>query len=150
MAPLRTIFRDHRLRRPDHFIEIIEYRGAFDQHLAVLEHQRRHPPQRIERRDLVTFAKGRPRPVLESKAIQPQRNRHAPGEWGIVLADQDHGVLRALTGLNRYRGLAENLREQTKTLQSLRGASKAKPPTAPYSTTDVRKILATDNDTSLD
>jgi len=129
MAPLRTIFRDHRLRRPDHFIEIIEDRGAFDQHFAVLEHQRRHPPQRIERRDPVTFAKGRPRPVLERKAIQPQRNRHAPGERGIILADQDHGVLSTLTGLNRYdRGLSETWRKQTKILPSFRGASKAKPP----------------------
>src|SRR5882724_11837958 len=102
MAALRPVLRDHCLRRPDHLIEIIQDRGTFDQDFTVLEHQRRHPPQRIERRDLVGVAKGRPRPVLKGEAVKLERNRHAPGERGIILADQDHGVRGTLIGLDGY------------------------------------------------
>jgi hypothetical protein len=83
--------RHHRFVRPDQFIEIIQDRRALDQRLAAIQHQRRHPPQRIERCDPVGLAKGRPRPVLERQAIQPQRNGNAADEGGVVLADQEHG-----------------------------------------------------------
>jgi hypothetical protein len=32
--------------------------------------------------------------VLERQAIQPQRNRGAADEGGVVLADQEHGTLQ--------------------------------------------------------
>jgi len=82
---------DHRVFRPDEIIEIVQNSRALDQHLAAAKHQRRHPPQRIVRRDLVAIAEGRPRPVLEGQLIKPQRNRDAADEGGVVLADQDHG-----------------------------------------------------------
>jgi hypothetical protein len=34
-------------------LKMIEDRGALDQHLAAVEHRRRHPPQRIIRCDLL-------------------------------------------------------------------------------------------------
>jgi len=51
-----------------------------DQRLAAVQHQRRYPPQRIERRDLVGIAESRPRPVLEGEAVEPQRDGDAAGE----------------------------------------------------------------------
>ena len=57
----------------------------------MIEHQRRHPPQRIILRDFVGIAKGRPRPVLERQAVKPQRDGGTADEGGVVLADQDHG-----------------------------------------------------------
>src|SRR3954447_10363129 len=75
---------------------MIEDRSALDQHLAIVEHQRRHPPQRIVRRDLVGIAERRPRPMLERQIIEMQRNSHAADERGIELADQDHGFLMYL------------------------------------------------------
>src|SRR5882724_5909657 len=128
MAALRPAIRDHRLRRPDHLIEIIQDRRTFDQDLAILEHQRRHPPQRIERRDLVGIAEGRPWPVLEGKAVKLERNRHAPGERGIILADQDHWIRVTLIGLDGYDlRLPEIGQDHTETLPSFRGANKASP-----------------------
>jgi hypothetical protein len=55
----------------------------------------------FKRRDLVGIAEGRPRPVLEGEPIQPQRNRDAPHERGVILADQDHGFsLLVMAGLD--------------------------------------------------
>ena len=72
---LRPARRDHGLVRPDQLIEIIQDRRALDQRLAAVEHQRRHPAQRIIRRDLVALAEGRPRPVLERQI------RKAAAQW---------------------------------------------------------------------
>src|ERR1700676_1912646 len=83
--------RDYRLVRPYYLIEIIQDPRALDQRLAAIQHQRRHSAQRIERRDLVAVAEGRPRPVLEGETIKPHRNRDAADEGGVVLADQDQG-----------------------------------------------------------
>jgi hypothetical protein len=80
VATFRPAFRDHRFRGPDQFIEIIQDRRALDQRLAAIQHQRRHPPQRIEDCDLVAVAEGRPRPVLEGQAVEPQCNRCAADE----------------------------------------------------------------------
>jgi hypothetical protein len=75
---------------------MVEDRRALDQHLAVVEHQRRHPPQRIIGRYLVGIAECRPRPMLERQIIEPQRNSHAADEGGVELADQDHGFSGAM------------------------------------------------------
>jgi len=90
LAAARTVFGDHRAGWPDGLVEMIEDRRALDQHLAVVEHQRRHPAQRIVGRDLVGVAECRPRPMLEWQIIEPQRDPYAPHERGIELADQDH------------------------------------------------------------
>jgi hypothetical protein len=54
----RPAFGDHRLVGPDQFVEMIQDRAALDQHLAAVEHQRRHPAQRIERRQFFRVAEG--------------------------------------------------------------------------------------------
>ena len=64
--------------------------SALDQHLAIVQHQRRHAPQRIEACHLLGIAEGRPGSMLERHAVEPQRDGHAPDERGIVLPDQDH------------------------------------------------------------
>jgi hypothetical protein len=90
LPPRRSALRDHGHGRPDQFVEIIEDRGALDQRLAIVQHQRRHPAQRIVWRNLVGIAERRPRPMLERQLIQPQRERDTAHEGGVVLADQDH------------------------------------------------------------
>jgi hypothetical protein len=82
---------DHRFRRPRALVEIVEDRRALDHRLAVVQHQRRHPPQRIVGHDLVAVAERRPRPMLEGDIIELQRNADATDEGGIELADEDHG-----------------------------------------------------------
>src|SRR6476620_207203 len=84
--------RDHRFVGADAVVEIIQDHRALDQRLAIVEHQRRHPPQRIIRRDLVGIAKGGPRPMRVGDAIEPHRDGDAADEGGIVLADQEHGA----------------------------------------------------------
>ncbi len=93
LAPDVTAIGDQRPRRPGDFIEIIQNRSAFDQHFAVVEHQRRHAHQRIVDREFLGVAEGRPRRVLERNAVKPQRERDPPHEWGIVLTDQVHRVI---------------------------------------------------------
>jgi hypothetical protein len=82
--------RDHRSFGADDIVEMIQDHRALDQRLTVIEHQRRHPPQRIIGCDLVGIAEGRPWLVLESDAIQPHGDGDAADEGGIELADQDH------------------------------------------------------------
>ena len=53
-----------------HLIEVVQDGSALDQRLAVVEHQRRDPSQRVEGRDPVRVAEGRPRPMLERHAVQ--------------------------------------------------------------------------------
>jgi hypothetical protein len=90
--PPRPARGDHRFVGTDQLVKIIQDRRALDQRLAVIQHQRRHPAQRVERRDLVTFAEGRPRPVFEGKAVKPERDSDATDEGRVVLADEDHGL----------------------------------------------------------
>ena len=90
--PLRPVARDHRFVGSDQLVEIVEDRRALEQRLAVVAHQCRHPPQRIEQRDLVGIGEGRPRAMLERQVIEPQRNRDAADKGRVVLADQDHGL----------------------------------------------------------
>ena len=83
------------IRRPgtDDVVEMIQDHRALDQRLAIVKHQRRHPPQRIIGRDLVGIAEGRPRLVLEGDAVEPHGDGDAADEGGVVLADEDHGGL---------------------------------------------------------
>src|SRR4029077_20004425 len=74
LPTLRPGARDHCLVRADDLIEIIEDRRALDQCFAIVQNQRRHPAQRIEGRDLITLAEGRPRTMLEAEAIEPHRD----------------------------------------------------------------------------
>src|SRR5207253_7060276 len=89
---------DHRLVGADDVVEMIQDHRALDQRLAAVQHQRRHPPQRIIGRDLVGIAEGRPRLVLEGDAIQPHGDGDAADEGGVVLADQDHVKITTLQG----------------------------------------------------
>ena len=91
MPPLHPARRDHRLLRAYAFVEIVEDRSRIDQRLVAVEHQRRHPPQRIIGRDLVGVAEGRPRLVIEGDAVKSQRNRDATDEGGVELANEKHG-----------------------------------------------------------
>jgi len=82
VTALRPARRDQRLVRASELVEIVQDHRALDQRLAVIEHQRRHPPQRIVRRDFVGIAKGRPRPVFECDAVQPRRDGDTADEGG--------------------------------------------------------------------
>ncbi len=53
----------------DEAVEIVQDGVAFDQHLAVIEDQRRHTRQRVVGANLVGVAEGRPRTVLERHFI---------------------------------------------------------------------------------
>jgi len=126
VPPRLAARRDHRFLRPDQFIQIIQDRRALDQRLATIEHQRRHPPQRIERRDLVSLAEGRPRPVLERQTIKPQRNRHAANKGGVVLADQDHALAQVSLSENNEALCSESPLRQIGTLGCIVQPSLAK------------------------
>src|SRR6185369_653019 len=76
-APRLAAWGDHRLLGADAIVEIIQDHRALNQRLAAVKHQRRHPPQRVIRRDLVGVAEGRPRLVLEGDAIEPHRDGDA-------------------------------------------------------------------------
>ena len=90
MAPRPAIGRDQRAVRSGLLVQMVENRAAFDQHLAVVEHQGRHPHQRVVAGDLGGIAENRPRAMLEGEAVYIQRDADAPHERRIILADQDH------------------------------------------------------------
>jgi hypothetical protein len=89
-APRLAARGDHRPVGADEVVEIIQDHRALDQRLAIVQHQRRHPPQRVIRRDLVGIAERRPRLVLEGDAIEPHGDGGAADKGGVELADQEH------------------------------------------------------------
>ena len=72
-------------------VEIIQNAVAFDQRLARVQHQRRHPGERIIGPELVRIAERRPGPVAERQAIKRQRNADTANKGRVILANQDHG-----------------------------------------------------------
>src|SRR6185312_1641915 len=47
--------------------------------------------ERIVGADLVRIGEGRPGPMLERQTVEHERDADAADEWGVVLADEDHG-----------------------------------------------------------
>src|SRR4051794_3138324 len=92
MTPLRPARGNQSSFRSHQLVQIIQDRRALDQRLAAIEHKRRHPAQRIIRRDLVRIAKSGPGLMLERQSVKPQRNPDAPDKGGVVLANEDHDI----------------------------------------------------------
>ena len=93
LAPQRTAARAKRAFRPDEIVERIDHTGAVDEHLAIVEHQGRHPHQRVEGADLLAIGENGPRAMLERQAVERERDADAAHEGRIILADQDHRAL---------------------------------------------------------
>jgi hypothetical protein len=74
-------------------IERAEQRGTVDQHLALVEHQRRDEPDRVDRPHGIEVAEHRKGVVLVSKAQNSQRHRDPAQVRRIVLTDQDRGLI---------------------------------------------------------
>ncbi len=91
-APVRLGAREHRPVGRHQAVEMVEDAVALDQRLTIVQHQRRHPGQRVVRADLLRIAEHRPRPLLEGQAVQRQGDADAADEGRIILADQDHGA----------------------------------------------------------
>ena len=73
-----------------------------DQSLAVIQHQSRHAAQWIKGCDLVGIAEARPWLVLESEAVEPQRDRDAADKGEIILSDENHEFSQvAMPGLTQ-------------------------------------------------
>ena len=57
---------------------------------AVVEHQGRHAPQRVDGAEFVGIAETRPGLVFERHFVQRQGNADAADKGAVILADQDH------------------------------------------------------------
>ena len=90
-VPRRLGDRIHAGGRRHEAVEIVENNVALGQHVAVVEHQRRHPRQRIVWPDLLGIAEGRPRFVLEGEAVEPHGDADPAHIGQIILSDEDHG-----------------------------------------------------------
>ena len=109
LMPRRLGGGEHRPIGRHQAVEIVQDAVALDQHLAVIQHQRRHAHERVVGADLVRIGEHRPRPMLEGAGLQRQRDADAAHERQVVLADQDHGCSHCLSRHiipRSYRGLS--------------------------------------------
>ena len=77
-------------RRSGPLVQPVQDARALDQHFTVIEHQRRHPPQRDLLDELFRIAERRPRPVIVGEPVNPQRHRNPPHERRVIPPDQNH------------------------------------------------------------
>ena len=73
-------------------VEVVDDRGAINQHIAIVQDQGRDPDQGVHRLHLIRIAENRPGLVFERHLIQRQGDADTAGEGAVVLADQDHGI----------------------------------------------------------
>ena len=78
--PGRFNLRKHRLFRRHETVDVIEHQVALDQHIPIVEDQRRHPHKRIVLAYLVGIAKHAPRPMFEGNSVEGQRDTDAADE----------------------------------------------------------------------
>jgi hypothetical protein len=74
-------------------VQVIQDRRTLDQHLAIIQQQRRHAPQRVQRDEPIGIAEGGPGAMLVAQTEDVERDGNAPHERRIVLPDQDHRIL---------------------------------------------------------
>jgi hypothetical protein len=64
---------------------------TIDQHVARIEHERRHPDERVVGPDLLSIAKDRPGPVRKWQVVKRERDADPANEGRVILADENHG-----------------------------------------------------------
>ena len=84
---------DKRHFGPCDFVKVVQNRGTFDQHLAVIKDQRRNTCQRVDPPDLIGIAKNRSGVAIKGDPVVMQRNRHPPRRKAVELADKGHVAL---------------------------------------------------------